>query len=77
MRDSSSEHLAGVIAGTDPGSRASDTAKAELQRRDTASRQAADKNTAWYSRFNAVTTLFSLAVAIAALAIAAWQTWGK
>jgi hypothetical protein len=77
MRDAPLEHLAGVIAGTDPGSRASEAAKAELTRRQILAEQGtaqAQVDAARYTKENARWMFWSvIALVVSSLANLAWQ----
>jgi hypothetical protein len=81
MRDAPLEHLASVIANTDPGSRASEAAKAELTRREIIAQQEAalsQQEAARYTKQNARWMFWSVVVvAITSFLSLAWQIWGR
>jgi hypothetical protein len=79
MRDTSLEHLAAVVANMEPGSRASEAAKAELTRREIIAQQdaaRAQQEAARYTKANARWMFWSaIVVAITSLLSLGWQIW--
>ncbi len=77
MRGATLDHLSALIANSDPGSRASEAAKAELTRRDiSVAQQAAQAqiDSARYTRDNARWMFWSVIVLlVTSLANLAWQ----
>jgi hypothetical protein len=80
MREAPLEHLSAIVANTDPGSRASEAAKAELTRREILTAQGtaqAQIDAARYTKENARWMFWSvIVVAVTAIANLAWQIWG-
>jgi hypothetical protein len=79
MREAPLEHLAAVIANTDPGSRASEAAKAELTRRDIMAAEGTvrwQKEAAIYTKANARWMFWSVVVvAVTSILNIVWQIW--
>jgi hypothetical protein len=80
MREATLEHLAAVVANTDPGSRSSNAAKAELTRREILTQQSAAKaqeEAARYTRQTARWMFWSvIVVAVSSIIGLAWQILG-
>jgi hypothetical protein len=79
MRDATLEHLAAVAAGSDPGTRNFEAAKAELTRREIIAQQEAaraQQEAARYTKQNALWMFWSVVVvAITSLLSLGWQIW--